>query len=700
MSAPNVQATLPPEPKQDIALCLNTRNRIRSGDEALDADTASVTLALTDLVQSTRMHYISVVSVEAPRAQRTIEEPCNRIYFSNGYLFDVEEQVQLVDRTFTVRENLENDCRGGTCGRTLTAEIPIEVNLITEITAVPGLTGFARYVTQFPHALDVIDSYDWGAPITINVDASANAAEAVPLSSEDIVLFRDDPFAFEAPFVQGIVAGTAVLRSPTIPTPQDLAAVVSAALRVATERDGGNFARPGPHGCLHPCPVYTVVYGPPDCGRVNNDHTRDTLLTGGCGPPRYAFTLQATCAAPVGTCVLGFGKLAAVLGFGSGSLGTRFENKGDTLLQGTWDPPPLPSIALPAGNYDLSSLAGAISREFNRFYLPRTAEPKHALYISALGSAPQEVDLTPGLTDPEVLTAHEYAAHVQARIGAVPTLPAIGVRWEPTNDSGAGYFRFISEVTSAPGDPVVQPRYALIFSHRLSTAHSTLGFLPLDQTGWHTYKSTQAIQSSPTHYPVAADPLGAKNNLGFITQVAVKGSTGGICLAAARPVGEVNPPATPGGGPLNLYLGVSANQGTCLTIGADVLGFEPKPQTWQAFAGPLTSSMPAALGGPAYLLMEITTGANEQTFVHHASMKGDKAPTKVAAKIVIGQHGLRMERYYPMTLELSKGARANQIMVRLLTPDHELYNLHGRDWSLTLLVGSALPDTMLGFKWA
>ncbi len=130
---------------------------------------------------------------------------------------------------------------------------------------------------------------------------------------------------------------------------------------------------------------------------------------------------------------------------------------------------------------------------------------------------------------------------------------------------------------------------------------------------------------------------------------------------------------------LNLYFSEDCGH---YSMRSELTGFPPQAILW---TGP--DYLPAiapnqfSLDPPDYLLIEFEK-PNESTYIQH-QWKND-VKNRIFGKIVI-YPGYRMERMFPIEAVFQGMKIINQLQIRILTPQHELYNFHGRDWSMTLV---------------
>lgn len=136
----------------------------------------------------------------------------------------------------------------------------------------------------------------------------------------------------------------------------------------------------------------------------------------------------------------------------------------------------------------------------------------------------------------------------------------------------------------------------------------------------------------------------------------------------------------------NLFFGTapcgSNSGGNSSSIKAEITGFPADAVLWWDSASmPFYAPHQFNLDPPDYLLIQITE-PNESRYIQHR-WKSDTL-TNLFGKLVV-YPALRLERATPMESVFQGLQLVNSLHFRILTPDHQLYNFHGRNWSATLI---------------
>ena len=133
----------------------------------------------------------------------------------------------------------------------------------------------------------------------------------------------------------------------------------------------------------------------------------------------------------------------------------------------------------------------------------------------------------------------------------------------------------------------------------------------------------------------------------------------------------------------NLYFGLSCVNSRYHSILPHILGFMeedfiPDPQSpntvWSA---PSCFS----LDWPSYLLMVVSEPVGATKNEH---LWDEDSKAHVFGKIILYPQ-YRLERIFPIRMFLHDMKIINRMRIQLLNPDHSLYQLHGKDWSATIV---------------
>jgi hypothetical protein len=127
------------------------------------------------------------------------------------------------------------------------------------------------------------------------------------------------------------------------------------------------------------------------------------------------------------------------------------------------------------------------------------------------------------------------------------------------------------------------------------------------------------------------------------------------------------------------------------TIYPIILGFDYNDLLAPA---PFVSITTASLDPPTYLLLQVLD-VKGSSYTQH-NYQGENL-TNIFAKVIFFP-AVQVQRMYPMSQTFNGSEILTQLHFRWLTPDHSLYQFHGRNWSATLefQVMSEVPVLMCG----
>jgi hypothetical protein len=135
--------------------------------------------------------------------------------------------------------------------------------------------------------------------------------------------------------------------------------------------------------------------------------------------------------------------------------------------------------------------------------------------------------------------------------------------------------------------------------------------------------------------------------------------------------------------PLNVYSNVVPKLNLMFSykvcgLKSSILGFPALDLLWSGtdtYSSPFTYRLEAA----SYVLVQLMDPIGSARIEHY--YKGDNK-SNLLGKIVILPHPW-LDRFYPMKSTFCTEIRLEQVHLRLLNPDHTLYQLHGHEWSAT-----------------
>ena len=147
--------------------------------------------------------------------------------------------------------------------------------------------------------------------------------------------------------------------------------------------------------------------------------------------------------------------------------------------------------------------------------------------------------------------------------------------------------------------------------------------------------------------------------------------------------GSSVPPSVPYGPPPALAPDGASGRRPRINRLAQILGFHEGTFS-SGGAGSLSAPHCMDLDAPGYLLIDFQLDSFGATFSH--SVPADEKQL-LMGKCVLWSSG-RYERSGALARSASGVAVVSRLRIRLLTPWHSLYNLHGKNWSCTLALAT------------
>lgn len=115
---------------------------------------------------------------------------------------------------------------------------------------------------------------------------------------------------------------------------------------------------------------------------------------------------------------------------------------------------------------------------------------------------------------------------------------------------------------------------------------------------------------------------------------------------------------------------------------ANVLGFSPYDLLQPGIS--VTAPYTVDLNGRFYVMVEIRDPIGSAR-VEQLSPSSHNKTSFIGKAILVNTTVRTIDRFYPMKYTFFPPRRLTELHIRFLNPDHSLYELHGKRWSLTLL---------------
>ena len=712
----------------EYSICLDTVNR----NAVLYPDTNDLVLNLdaARLRRGTVQMYVG--SVELPAPQFTIEETWKNMCFDEG----IRIVGNLAGRAISVRAST---------GIVYTALIPLYLNPVSSI-VVDSPTQLT-VTTMLPHALQGLCNI-WGTlPITL-IDVSMPDPNQLVLNSTNPGFTITGPSTFTLTVTstaQITLGNVGFVSAPALASPSALCVVLNAAL-LAIGFTEGTFS----YNALSSVFVLQTVFyqGMPttNCG-------------GGPGPvPQPP---PGVCLLPLVT-VPGEINLSQCMGFQSTlglCASTPSVAGGQYCIVAENGPFWRGSIAITPGFYspgDLSGLGSDINTQFNRFSLDSADA---ILFSNAVGTS-LTVPVLAGRYTVDTLAAMLQLAmntiDPQSALNlGIPSANTYSVQWEllPEQDNGCGSItgQFVFSCNgifglefgdlAILGSSMPQRLGFNGIAYRNGLSYHSVRPLVVPLLGCNaTYFSSRVVQivANNGRRGFRIDPTAPRVVSGTVTLVNIAGiavtSTTAhgfqeddvlslsfpwspLFQVRARvssvvtstsylldPIDGLGFGAWPWAGgnaitaalfclssTLNVYFNTLETRRQLNTIFPQILGFDYVDLQAPA---PFVSITTAALEPPPYLLLQVLD-VKGSVYTQHNYL-GDNL-TNILAKVIFFPT-YQMQRMYPMSLTFNGSEILTQLHFRWLTPDHQLYQFHGRNWSATMefVVLGEVPVLMCG----
>jgi len=659
---------------------------------------------------------ITLGSVELPLAQYTIENNWKNLYFDEGLDLIVSSPQDISVTQFIIEED----------GTEVVGQLPPQLNPIVDVTPNPSTNPI--FTTLYPHMLDLRGEYTWGDVMEL-ISTPILDTDFTQLSSSNpnLVIISDTVFQINnlpAPVAFVPVAGIfGYVRAPTIPSPVYLSQLVTAALNLEVPNH------------------WRLTYDPTE------GTFKLKWIGSGCDAREVSPAFVMIPSNNSLAAIMGFGRVNVPIPLPSPEAKAPASDFDLIRSREVPDIKELclissqcftckSKICVDPGNYNPNELGANLMRQFNRFYFdpgcfdplnPMVPPPINFVYSDECGAC-RTVVVPYGLYTPDTL-----AEYIESQI--FPVIPSISIRW----NNVTGQFCFDAEEMFGLEFDVSNPDLAmrlgfLPLCYRNSTSYKSPKpfYVPVKGCCASTipdrflsYNYNILLIGTQRKYDIEVCKTRCLNAVtavdngdGTMTLTTMYGNPAAPIAHGYQPhdVVDITVAATGDTYPLmvtevNAYNQFTVELGsipfatfagtlcTCLhgsivgnlyfapdcqqenPIMPFILGFLNEDFLWQPNQTGFTSPSCFNLDWPSYLLIEIID-PNGATRNNH-NWEGDNKP-RIFGKIVLYPQ-YRMERMFPIQMYLPDLRTINRMKFRFLNPDHTLYQLHGRDWSMTLV---------------
>lgn len=708
----NKMSGVPPE----YTLYLDTYNRNKSCVSTEPNNPTNDVVIPTKMPRSRmptmQMH---LGSIELPLAQYTIESNWNNFNFDEGLDLIVNGVSDLPLRQFSVTIN----------GTTTTVNIPIYLNPITSVTLSGGNT-VGTFTTAFPHALDIRGAWTWKPIELISTEIVDPTVVELTESNTNLTILDDTTFELTGlDPAASWVSGTGVygyIHAPSIPSPTALASVIETAL---TDALGASLFSI----------TYNTTTGMFSIKYMLTKTTPEVCYTN----PATVRNAQTLSNDLVYIQINGQNSLPALMGFGKGvgpipiptpdsSQCLTDPNCTAYELTGSLGFQCLSTVEFWPGNYDATGFGTQLVLQTNRFYFTASTV---LVFSNQIGTT-LSITIDPGMYTPDT-----FAEYLEDQMNSLDTLSSgYTVDYNPET----GNFCFENS------DALFGLEFA---NTGTTFNSNVIGYNQINYTGSMEYCSVNPFQvptkgccgtniperylsniynpvvnSSDNRYTLQAGTLpcitGATISLsgtfyeidftsaniahGFQPEdiVIVRDNGTPAVVAKLRVVEVVDAfifRVDPGVVTLGNAGSVCAERDPIWNIYFSesrpnqmygrFFGFDNIDLLWdssfnQQFSLGNTlfkSSFNIDLSTPNYLLVVID---EPKGATHNNHAWGENNIPNVFAKIILYPE-FRVERIYPMNMYMPEVQTIVHLKIRILNPDHTLYQFHGRNWSATLV---------------
>lgn len=674
--------------KLEYTICIDTNNR----DTEIYPEANEFRYDLNISQDRIPVQQIYLGSIELPLPQWTVEPIWQNLYFDEGLRLLVNSGDQVSLRTFSV--DIGDD--------TVDVIIPIWANSIIDVDDTDPTKPI--FTTMLPHGLSLRSCWKDTDPIRLIstplidpaiIDLTATNPNLVIVSDTEFQLCNVVPVVWIDP---GGIFG--FLHAPRITDPAMLARIIQKGISETT--NGVTFAYDSTTDLFSltlPSNVDVMIINQ-GCNGL------PTLLGFGFQSLCYESTDSIVC--PVADSFAGVGQSPGI---------------GPRVITGQQQFSCVSLIAITPGNYTAAGLGTEISMQFNRFWLDPGCDGmtmNHFIFSDSCGQC-FDVIVPGGLWTPDTL-----AQFLTDQMNTLDPSTTYTVAWNMDSQQFC---------ISSDG-----PCFGLEFDDPTNTMAWRLGFESICYRSGNDYKSTKVVHVPVMGCPNTLQPLTYPSNIyvpviqtaqrrfqfstckprpqtavitdigngliratttlshGFQIEdvVTLTGPLPGFQVRVVQVEDAFNFRAEFGSLPLVGVNGLpicicSAEQAIFnffmnpdireRVLRPCILGFRPETVMWSVEGPTFFAPFVYWLDHPDYLLLQISDPQGS-AYIQH-DWKNDNL-TNIFAKLVI-YPAYRLERVYPMQKIMQGIQVVTYLDIAILNPWHDPYQLHGRNWSATLV---------------
>ena len=704
----------------EYTVAIDSRNR--NVEEYPEANDFTLDINFSRGLPVTRIY---LGSLELPLPQLTVEEAWSRLYFDEGTSFIINEAADLCLRTLTIQEF---------DGTFVNSIIPIWLNPILQVDVSDPSSPI--FTTLYEHALDLRGLWTWGTPIRlISTDLTDPTFIDLTAENSNLTVLTTNSFQISnlpAPFVpSGNPFG--YVHAPAIGNPQFLANILTAGFdQVVPNRYQVTYDTRCGRFCLNmrslTCNILLAPnqrceeLPPPAMLIIEGDNCLASVLGFGCTnvpfPPAERAICPGICAKFVYRCLsciritpafyVQAPNFAAEIQLQTNRFVFEFPCPGappDTVA-----PPPMFvfsnecgtcfPLVLPYGKYSPDTFATTLENAMNG----AVGANVYTVNFEISSNSAREnsiVGLLKGCFIFESTDGSCFGLEFEdARNNLATRLGFTGLCYRGGSQF-KGEMLYIPvkgcDCTSAPLRYIENVYTPFIRTNQKRLGIQSCKCKPLGET---TALATPILGGEVLRITTnqAATPIAHGYQPEDVISIIVGGQTFQVRVIAVidafsfevevagvavlMGLAPDTPVCTSLFGPIILNLYFSED---CMfqSMRAELTGFPAAAVLWEGPQSlPVVSPNQFNLDSTDYILIEISK-PNQSTYIQHQWK--DDTNVRLFGKIVI-YPGFRLERIYPIESVFQGMKVINQLSFRILNPDHSLYNFHGRNFSMTLVL--------------
>jgi len=654
--------------------------------------------------------------------QYTIESIWQNLLFVEGIDLVIGDVSDLPLREFTIQINHTQ----------YTASIPMLLNPIIDVDTVTSGATMPIFTTLYDHGLtsSILEAWRWNDPIRlISTNVTDTNITEFTSSNTSLTILNDNQFQLN--LGAGAVTWTVnaqgnfgYLYAPSIASPVELANIVTQALATVLDESTGPIIITYDIDVGH----FKLQVKQPNLGTVCYTGIPQCPDPGVCGSDATTNQDRVTVIIPQQN------SLPFIMGFGLKDIDVP--SVAPYLLEGQFGLQCFSHIAIPVGNYNPTTLTTELYMQWNRLWFDPECEEKVGdqqpfIFSNECGTC-FTIPILYGLYSPDTFgetLAHDmnnadplhrnYTVTWNSDSGTFVFTsdgPVFGLEFDQLSTTNnlperLGFDRvpyrnqnsyestnpFFTPINGCCGTTIPSTFLSFIYTPILKSAEGKIN-IHISKPRCHDFDSltiTNGIARISNSGAVARYAWGFQPN----DVVRVRSQTGttyefrvtnvvsaftfevdiGSVTPANLTAGSTSCACLAGAALTNLLLARRPNNNQLLNR---IIGYTDDIGDIMYTELPFISDTCVNLDHVTYILLDILEPIGDSRAEHFSEEKGNKA--RIFAKIILYPQ-FRIERLYPMNMYIPETKKIMYLKMRILNPDHSLYQLHGQEWSATLV---------------